>query len=113
MDVSNINFYIFAEHETFNSWLTAVLSLVKKIKREQENSAEGAREVERHKELEDSEITKIEEEKHEVNTKQNTAWATAVFKDWKRKCQQTDSYGAENLSQALRSFYPFDLLVSV
>ena len=36
------------------------------------------REVKKHKELDDKEIDKIEEDRHEVNTKRNTVWPMTV-----------------------------------
>lgn len=114
MEDININFNIFGENETFeltfelNFWLMAVLSPVKKRKREPKNNTKDAREGKRHKELDDREIDKIEEDRHEVNTKRSTVWALAVFKDWlvqKNMSADFDSYGKEKLNQMLRSFY--------
>ena len=58
-------------------WLMADRSPVKKRKREG-ISAGG---VKRHRDLDDGEIDKIEEDKHEANTKRSMVWAMGVFKD--------------------------------
>ena len=50
-------------------------------KRGEENSAEkerGKKKPHTHKKLDDKEIDKIEEDRHEVNTKQNTVWPVTV-----------------------------------
>lgn len=46
----------------------ATQSPVKKRKEEQENSTDKAREVKRHKELDERERDNIEEDRHEGNT---------------------------------------------
>ena len=63
---SHINFNTFRENETLDSWLMADQSPVRKRKGEEECRE---REVKKHKELDHKEINKIEEDRHEVNTK--------------------------------------------
>ena len=67
MDEFQINFNIFGKYDEFDSWQKAELSsLVKKRKRE-EGSEEG--EAKRHKVLDDRDVDKIEEDRHELNTR--------------------------------------------
>lgn len=62
----------------------------------------------RHKMLNEAEVQKIEEERHELSTKRSTTWATSVFNDWLKETGRpsTTEYGAEQLNGLLRSFYP-------
>ena len=55
----------------------------------------------------EKESDKIEEDRHEINTKKSTAWAMAVFKDWlmeKKMSTKFENYGAETLNQTLAFF---------
>ena len=59
----------------------------------------------RHKDLDEEDINKIEENRHEMNTKRTTAWATGVFKDWlveKGMSADIENYNADTLNQTLR-----------
>ena len=62
----------------FNSWHKAeLLSPVKKRKRE-ESTADG--EANRYKVLDDRDVDKIEEDRHELNTKKEHGMAHVIFK---------------------------------
>ena len=111
-DLFNVNFNIFGENETLESWLmNDELSPGKKRKREEKKmhtKPDNTRDTKRHRQLNDREINKIEEDRHEINTKKSTEWAMSVFRDWlveKKMSTDFDTYGAENLNPVLRSFY--------
>lgn len=58
--------------------------------------------------MSEEDVNKIEENRHEINTKRSTAWATGDFKDWlveKGMSADIDYYNTETLNQALSSFY--------
>ncbi len=67
-----MSFNIFGEDKTLDVWLKNDISPVKKKKRKENNGAEKAREVKRHKQLNERQIDRIEEDKHERNTKKST-----------------------------------------
>ncbi len=65
---------------------------MKKKKRKENNGAEKAREVKRHKQLDERQIDRIEEDEHERNTKKSTVWAMNALRDWlEEEKQATDN----------------------
>ncbi len=63
-----MSFNIFEEDETLDVWLKNDISPMKKKKRKENNGAEKAREVKRHKQLDKRQIDRTEVDKHERNT---------------------------------------------
>ena len=110
-DLFKVNFNIFGEGETLESWLMADMSPVKRKqggKKTARTQPDNTRDIKRHRELSDREVDKIEEDRHEINTKKSTGWAVKVLRDWlveKNMSTDLDAYGAESLNEVLRSFY--------
>ncbi len=105
---SNMSFNICGEDETLDVWLKNDISPMKNKKRKENNGAEKAREVKRHKQLDKRQIDRTEVDKHERNTKKSTVWAMNALRDWseeKKLATDFDSYDAESLNKILRSFY--------
>lgn len=104
----DITFNMFGEYKTFDVWVKADFwSPAKKRKRE-DYSTQG-RETKRHKYLNEKDIDKIEEDRHEANTKRRTVWALSVFTDWMKEKEMPNLNGSESaeiLNKMLRSFYP-------
>ena len=67
MDEFQINFNIFGKYGEFDSWQKAELSSPVKKRKREEGSEEG--EAKRHKVLDDRDVDKIEEDRHELNTR--------------------------------------------
>ena len=114
MDDFNINFNILGEHETFDAWLMADErheSPVKKKRKREKKTAQTKpdnTDIKRHREVNERELNKIEDDRHEINTRKSTEWAMGVFRDWlteKKMSTDFDTYRAETLNEALRSFY--------
>ena len=80
MDEFHINLNIFEKYSDFKSWQKAELSSPVKKRKREESSEEG--EPKQHKVLDDRDVDKIEEDHHELNTKQSMVWAMSVLKDW-------------------------------
>ena len=62
----------------------------------------------RGRDLDEEDVHQIEENRHEIDTKRNTAWAIGVFKDWlmeKGISADIDNYNTDTLNKALQLFY--------
>ena len=98
MEDFTVNFNIYEEYETYERW-----SQFPEKKRKRVSSTDENRK--RHKDLDEEDINKIEENRHEINTKLTTAWAIGVFKDWlveKGMSADIENYNADTLNQTLR-----------
>ena len=79
MDELHINFNNFGKYSDFESWPKAELSSPVKKRKREESGEEG--EAKWHKVLDDRDVDKIKEDRHELNTKR-ARYGPSVFKDW-------------------------------
>ena len=80
MDKFHSTFNIFGKYSDLEAWQKAEWSSPVKKRKREESSEEG--EAKWHKVLDDTDVDKIEEDHHELNTKKCTVWAMSVLKDW-------------------------------
>lgn len=96
----NITFNLFGEHKTYEEWEAEEERL------EIQNNINKPNK--RHRTITEEELNKIEEDKHEKNTKKATIWAVNTLQDFllsKGMINDISSYNAVALNNMLREFY--------